>query len=189
MKAPIKKLFIAAVLITMLCSGCTPDTAPDTEVSSAEATEEKVEIKRLQVGDKAPDFSVELVNGGSFKLSDYSDGVVLLNFWATWCPPCVGEMPAFEKLKNDGIDNFHIICVNCMEDKKTVDTFVKNNGYTFNIGYDEKGTVEAYYPTDGIPYTLIINKGEVAEVFVGAYSEDVQYKVYKDAIKKCIGKK
>jgi hypothetical protein len=49
--------------------------------------------------------------------------------------------------------------------------------------------VEAYYPTDGIPYTLIINKGEVAEVFVGAYSEDVQYKVYKDAIEKCIGKK
>lgn len=184
----IKKMITAIMLIAVLCAGCGKTGETDKADSSGAASEETVQIKNLKAGDKAPDFSVELVSGETIKLSDYSDGVVLLNFWATWCPPCVGEMPAFEMLKNDGIDGLQIICVNCMEDKATVDKFVKENGYTFNIGYDEKGAIEEYYPTDGIPYTLVINKGEIAKVYVGAYDAEKQYKEYKDAIEACIGK-
>ena len=91
-------------------------------------------------------------------------------------------MPAFERLNNESLEGLQIICVNCMEDKATVDKFVKDNGYTFNIGYDENGAIEAYYPTDGIPYTLVINKGEISKIYVGAYDADKQYEEYKDAI-------
>ena len=141
--------------------------------------------KILQEGDTVPDFTCELSGGGTFHMSDYDDRVVILNFWATWCGPCVGEMPAFEKLKNDGNDKLAILCVNNMEDRKTVDSFVSDYGYTFNIGYDESGAINMYYPSDGIPYTLIINKGKIHKIFLGAYDADSQYIEYKNAIDEC----
>ncbi len=161
------------------------DTEEIEETATEAVTEEPQEIKVLEVGDTAPDFTAQLVNGETVKLSDYNDKIVLLNFWATWCPPCVNEMPAFERLKNDGDDDLVILCINCMEDKATVDQFVKDNGYTFNIGYDEEGSIEMYYPTDGIPYTLVINKGEVADIYIGAADADTQYSEYKNAIEQC----
>ena len=161
------------------------ETEVATETATEAATEAPQDIKVLEKGDKAPDFTAQLVNGETVKLSDYSDKIVLLNFWATWCPPCVGEMPAFERLKNDGDDDLVILCVNCMDDKATVDKFVQDNGYTFNIAYDEDGSIEMYYPTNGIPYTLVINKGEVAEIYVGAADADTQYNEYKNAIEQC----
>ena len=161
------------------------ETEVTTETATEAATEAPQDIKVLEKGDKAPDFTAQLVNGETVKLSDYSDKIVLLNFWATWCPPCVGEMPAFERLKNDGDDDLVILCVNCMDDKATVDKFVQDNGYTFNIAYDEDGSIEMYYPTEGIPYTLVINKGEVAEIYVGAADADTQYNEYKNAIEQC----
>ena len=161
------------------------ETEVTTETATEAATEAPQDIKVLEKGDKAPDFTAQLVNGETVKLSDYSDKIVLLNFWATWCPPCVGEMPAFERLKNDGDDDLVILCVNCMDDKATVDKFVQDNGYTFNIAYDEDGSIEMYYPTEGIPYTLVVNKGEVAEIYVGAADADTQYNEYKNAIEQC----
>ena len=161
------------------------ETEVTTETATEAATEAPQDIKVLEKGDKAPDFTAQLVNGETVKLSDYSDKIVLLNFWATWCPPCVNEMPAFERLKNDGDDDLVILCVNCMDDKATVDKFVQDNGYTFNIAYDEDGSIEMYYPTNGIPYTLVINKGEVAEIYVGAADADTQYNEYKNAIEQC----
>ena len=140
------------------------------------------EPKILAEGDIAPDFSVELVDGSTFRLSDYDDKTVIINFWATWCGPCVGEMPAFEMLKKDENDDLGIICVNCMEDQNTVDQFVKENGYTFPIGYDVEGRVLSYYPTQGIPYTLIVKKGIISKIFVGAQDAEYQYTEYKNAI-------
>ena len=138
----------------------------------------------LSEGDVAPDFTVTLVNGDTFTLSDYDDEVVLLNFWATWCPPCVGEMPALQNLYEDG--DAVIIGIDCGETKADVDSFVSENGYTYNIGYDEYYTVEDYYPTDGIPYTLIINKGVIYKIFVGAYGADAMYDEYSHAIEECL---
>ena len=163
------------------------EAAEDTDDIEAteSASEETQKVKVLEKGDKAPDFTVNLVNGEVLSMSDLSDKIVLLNFWATWCGPCVNEMPAFERLKKDNDKDLEIICVNCMEDKGTVDKFVKENGYTFNIGYDEDGSIETYYPTNGIPYTLVINKGEVSDIYIGAADADTQYKEYKNAIEKC----
>ncbi|MBR4909905.1 MAG: TlpA family protein disulfide reductase [Clostridia bacterium] len=134
----------------------------------------------------APDFTVKLSNGKKFTLSDHKDEVVLLNLWATWCPPCVGELPAFEQLKNDNIDGLVIVAVNCAEEKSTVDSFIDENGYTFNIAYDESGSVIKLYPTDGIPYTLIIADGEVKKTFLGAPSDP--YGEYKSAVEEYLKK-
>ena len=137
----------------------------------------------LSEGDVAPDFTMNLVGGGTFTLSDYDDEIVLLNFFATWCGPCVGEMPAFEMLKEDG--DAVIVSVNCGESKKDVNDFVDDNGYTYMIGYDTDYVIEEYYPTDGIPYTLVINKGIIEKIFIGAYGADEMYEEYSEAIADC----
>lgn len=144
------------------------------------------QIKWLSEGDVAPDFTADLVDGSTFRLSDHDDGVVLLNFFATWCGPCMGEMPAFEMLQADGYENLSILCVDCMEDAGTVDQFVRETGYTFPIAYDERAVIEDYYPTDGIPYTLVIDHGVIRNIYIGAYSADVQYQEYKSAIDACM---
>lgn len=143
-------------------------------------------VKILAEGDIAPEFTAKLVDGSTFQMSEHDDEVVLLNFFATWCGPCVREMPAFEMLKADGYENVSILVVDCMEKTKTVDSFVKENGYTFPISYDEDGRIEKYYPTDGIPYTLVIKKGIISKIYLGAMDAQTQYKEYKSAIEACL---
>ena len=140
----------------------------------------------LKEGDAAPDFTAKLVDGTEFKMSDHNNEVVILNFFASWCGPCMNEMPAFEMLKKDGYTNLAILCVNCMEDKETVDALVKEEGFTFPIAYDEAGEIGNYYPTDGIPYTLIIKEGVIQKIFVGAADAETQHAEYKKAIDDCM---
>lgn len=137
----------------------------------------------LNEGDTAPDFTAPLADGSEFTLSDHRGKVVLLNFWATWCGPCVREMPAFEKLKEDYGEEVAILAVNCMESADTVAAFIEENGYTFPIAIDEEGVVSVKYPTQGIPYTLVIDgEGIVQNIYMGAVDAETQYKEYKSAI-------
>lgn len=174
---------------TQMGWGTTNDTAvPENESgwgnasdSSQEDTTDRNDEPINQ--DLAPDFTATLADGSSFTLSEHRGSVILLNFWATWCGPCVGEMPAFEQLNNEYGDEVVILAVNCMEDENTVNQFIKYNGYTFPIAYDVNGAISDLYPTDGIPYTLVIGTdGTVLRTFIGADSADVQYREYKSAI-------
>ncbi|MFQ9705393.1 MAG: TlpA family protein disulfide reductase [Enterocloster clostridioformis] len=85
----------------------------------------------IKEGVAAPDFTGELMDGTSITLSELQGKPVIINFWATWCGPCVKEMPAFERLKDDFGDKIGIIAVNCGDDAETVKDFVEENGYTF----------------------------------------------------------
>ena len=178
----------------------TRDTAGNDDVSKDETgttTEQPSFAKRpdadtgtgmpqeLSEGDVAPDFTVDLRGGGTFHLSDYDDRIVLINFWTSWCGPCVTELPAFDMLKAAGYDNLEIICINRYEDREKVDNFIDELGYSFNVGYDLDGRITTYYPSSGIPYTVLINKGVVKAVFLGSRGADMQYKAYKSAIDAC----
>lgn len=139
----------------------------------------------------APDFTATLLTGEEFTLSKNLGKPVLVNFWATWCGPCVGEMPAFEQLKDNYGDELVIIAVNCGEKMETVQEFVEENGYTFAFAIDEKAKISTdIYPTMSIPYTVLIDAdGNIAEEFVGAVSAEKQYKIYKEAIEKVLNEK
>jgi len=131
----------------------------------------------------APDFTAQLVDGSAFTLSEHRGTVVLVNFWATWCGPCCAEMPAFQWLDDEYGDNVYILAINCMEDTSTVQRFLSENGYTFPVACDTDGSISSLYPTDGIPYTVVIGKdGGVYDSFVGAYDATSQYEEYKAAI-------
>lgn len=173
-------ILLLAVMIMMVVGACSGGSdgsdVSDDDVNSASGA--------LKEGDEAPDFTAELAAGGTYTLSDHKDDVVLLNFWATWCGYCVDEMPEIQKIADENLDGVSIILVDCMETRQEVDDFLKENGFTFDAAYDEDGSIEEKYPTDGIPYTLIIKDGVIKKIYVGAPSDP--YNEYKSAIEECL---
>ena len=167
----------------------TASASEQTSVVETPETEEEEyyygEYKELKEGDRAPWFKATLVDGSSFDIKDNLGKVILVNFWATWCGPCVGEMPAFESLYSDyGPDSdVVIVAVDCAEGSRIVDKFVSENGYTFPVAYDPDGEICDQYPTGGIPYTVIIGKdGNIRNIHLGARDADYQYQIYKGDI-------
>ena len=137
----------------------------------------------LKAGNKAPDFTAELIDGSSLALPDLKGKPVIINFWATWCGPCVREMPAFERLKENYGDDIGIIAVNCGDDADTVKDFVDENGYTFPVALDENYEVAMLYPSNSIPYTVVLDaNGKITHVSTGAYDADTMYDRYKEAL-------
>ncbi len=117
---------------------------------------------------EAPDVTLDLADGTQQKLSESRGHVVILSFWATWCPYCVEEMPDIQQIVNDYGD-VEAILVNCGEDAQTVKNFIAENPYDFTWALDEDYTVQSAYPTSGIPYTLVIDaEGNVVREFSGS---------------------
>ena len=137
----------------------------------------------LKAGNKAPDFTAELIDGSSLALSDLKGKPGIINFWATWGGPWVREMPAFERLKENYGDDIGIIAVNCGDDADTVKDFVDENGYTFPVALDENYEVAMLYPSNSIPYTVVLDaNGKITHVSTGAYDADTMYDRYKEAL-------
>lgn len=137
----------------------------------------------IKEGVAAPDFTGELMDGTSITLSELQGKPVIINFWATWCGPCVKEMPAFERLKDDFGDKIGIIAVNCGDDAETVKDFVEENGYTFPVVLDEEYSISMLYPTNSIPYTVVVDaEGRVTHISTGALDADTMYERYKEAL-------
>ncbi|MDR2552944.1 MAG: redoxin domain-containing protein [Treponema sp.] len=105
------------------------------------------------------DFSLPLLKGGTAKLSSYRGKAVILNFWATWCPPCRAEMPAMEALyrrfKSQGLE---MLAVNCGEETLLVENFIKNNNYSFPVPLDRQREVSGRYGISAIPSTYILDR-------------------------------
>lgn len=164
----------------------TPHPEPDADVEST-AAENSVEA--VWNGDSAMDFSAQTNAGDTFTLSEQAGNVVLINFWATWCGPCVEEMPALQDLYEEygDSDNVKIILINSGESSQTVHRFLSQNGYTMPCIYDTDNTVNDQYGIMGIPYTVIFNKdGTVAETYEGSYGCEKQYELYKEAIEEAL---
>ena len=124
----------------------------------------------LEIGQKAPNFELVSLDGETFKLSDYTGEMVMLNFWASWCPPCRVEMPHMETYYQEFKEehNIEILAVNMTTlergSKDKVPEFVDKHGLTFPILMDEEGDVKDLYDVMVYPTTYIVNaKGIITD--------------------------
>ena len=124
----------------------------------------------------APDFKLNDMDDEPFTLSDYRGKVVLINFWATWCPPCRKEMPALEALyKKLGGESFAVLAVNQWEDPDHVFAYTGelNVFPTFPILFDPESAISADYGVKGLPTSFLIDKkGRLAYRAVGGRAFD-----------------
>lgn len=118
------------------------------------------EQARLGKGVPAPDFSLPALDGQRVRLSDYRGKVVLLNIWATWCLPCVEEMPSMERLHQKMSDeDFKILAVSIdTSGAEDVRAFMKQHSLNFTALIDPQNTIRSLYQTTGIPESFIIDR-------------------------------
>ena len=126
----------------------------------------------LGPGKTAPDFKLKTLSGKEVALSDYKGKVVLVNFWASWCPPCREEMPLFkrvyEKYRNKG---FEILAVSTDTSAEPVKKFVKDYRINFPVLLDD-GSVASLYGIQGLPTSFLVGRdGKILKVRLGEYKE------------------
>ena len=124
-----------------------------------------------QAGFSAPDFTLKTPNGEFYTLSELRGQAVLVNLWATWCPPCRAEMPVIEKMYKEYKDQgFIVIAVDMtyQDDPLAVVPFAKKYGLTLPILLDETGNVGSAYQLRSLPSSYFINRnGIIQEVVIG----------------------
>jgi thiol-disulfide isomerase/thioredoxin len=160
--------FIVCLFLTITSCSKSDSTkkSSDTTGKSAVAVEKS----------PAPDISVvALATGSVLKLSDLKGKVVLLNFWATWCPPCREEIPSMMKLNAFMAGKpYQMVAVSIDEGgKAAIDSFFKETGFSLPTYQDESGTAAKAYGITGVPETFVIDKhGILVKKFIGGAAWD-----------------
>ena len=151
----------------------------------AQSEEDDVEATTLvNVGDVAPDFTVTMLDGRVIKLSELRGNVVMVCFWATWCPPCRQELAHLQEGVIDVFagEKFVVLPISRGEERKVVETFITDNGYKFGVGLDSDRAIYDLYASNYIPRTFIVDKqGKV--VYRNAGYDEVIAKEVNDAIR------
>ncbi len=122
------------------------------------------------LGKDAPTFKLKTLDGGEFDLSKQKGSIVVLDFWATWCGPCIKSLPGLmEAMGQFPGDKVKLVGVNQAEAPDQVKRFLETHKWTLTVAMDAGQSVGRQYGVDGIPHTVIIGPdGKVAWVHTGA---------------------
>jgi cytochrome c-type biogenesis protein len=141
-------------------AGNAADEADETVTTTVARESELIdtEIAPLKQGEPAPDFTYTLPDGTTHSLSDFKGKKVLINFWATWCPPCKAEMPdiqeAFERFEDEG---FLVIGVSQDGDVDLIEPFAQEYGVTFPLIADPDHHIGTRYGVRGMPVSYFVD--------------------------------
>lgn len=153
-------LIVAILAVVLFMPACgNRNAAADTDATTL-----------VKAGEEAPDFTVELFDGGKITLSELRGKVVLLNFWATWCPPCREELTRVQKEIIDRFagQEFVFLPISRGEERDAVAAFREKTGYTFTMGLDPAQTIYDRYASNFIPRNFLIGRdGKVILASVG----------------------
>jgi cytochrome c biogenesis protein CcmG/thiol:disulfide interchange protein DsbE len=126
----------------------------------------------VTIGSTAPDFRAKVLNQPTYKtMADYKGQVVLLNVWATWCPPCQAELPSLEKLQQAyGDKGLKLVAISIDDyvSEDSIRNYGKNFGLSFEILHDSTHSIERIYQTTGYPETFVIGMdGTIRKKWIG----------------------
>ena len=146
----------------------------------------------LKAGNKAPDFTAELIDGSSLALSDLKGKPVIINFWATWCPPCKAEMPdiqkLYEKSSTEGEDAVIVLGVAAPNmgqegSEEEIAAFMEEKGYTYPVLMDTEGELFNSYGIMSFPTTFMIDRdGNVFGYVSGMLSADMMDSIVRQTL-------
>ena len=159
MNKMLKVTLVIILALGLIIAGCSAGCSPE---GSAPAP---------QVGKPAPNFQLPNLGGELVSLSDFQGKPVLINFWASWCQPCVYEMPfiqeVFEEWSGQGLV---VLAINMGENSSKVETFMESHGLSFPVLLDMQGKVGGQYNIRGIPTTFSVDKdGIIQAMRIGAF--------------------
>lgn len=174
------KKIIATLLLTaslFVISGCADSSNKNTTANAAPNATDTIK-------QAAPDFTyTDLATGQPVKLSDLKGKPVFLNFWATWCPPCVKELPIFDAKYPEYKDKIHFIAVSIDEGAADPTAFVKAKQYKMPFGHVEPAKVGASYQIEAIPTSILIDaEGNIINKMVGGMHEAAFVEFIKPAL-------
>ena len=131
------------------------------------------ELFPVEIGSRAPEFRARTIDGTNQvrTLADYKNKVVVLNIWATWCQPCIVEMPSFERLHRQVTDSGLKIVAISIDDVVGADSvraYAKNLGLTFDVLLDSLHTIDRDYQVTGYPETFVVARdGTIRKKWIG----------------------
>ena len=169
-------LIVVIVAILVMPMGGGNEAAAEEPIVMEESERDDLEATTLvKVGMPAPDFTVTMFDGRQLTLSSLRGKVVLLNFWATWCPPCREELVRVPKeiIERFRGEEFLFLPISRGETREAVAAFREQMGYTFAMGLDPERAIYDLYASNYIPRNFLINReGEVVLASVGYEPEE-----------------
>ncbi len=163
---------VGVMAILLLLFGKKDNSSSQTTASDSSSSPSSIPA---EVNYAAPELSLQNVNGNTESLTDYLDKVVLVNNWATWCPPCKAEIPTLEAYyKSHNKEGFVIIGIEAGEPKAEVLGFVKGAGITYPIWIDLENASLRAFGSSGLPNSFVIDrKGTVRLAWVGEINREM----------------
>jgi thiol-disulfide isomerase/thioredoxin len=168
---------LGIVCTAVLIASCAPDGSSDSAAL---------------VGKPAADFSLSSVENRPVKLSDFRGSVVVVDFWATWCPPCRESLPNLNRLSTDtslAARGLKVLAVNSQESPGDVKSFLASNRYSFPVLLDSDGSAERAYEVTGLPTTLVVGRDGSVKYAVSGYGGDAGEAELNDAVQKALTEK
>ena len=151
----------------------TPTAPPPTATAEPRPTPRVIRSRAQTENVVAPDFEIEAFDGKTIRLSDFAGQVVVLNFWASWCPPCRWEMPAFEEIyqeyRDQGVTFIGIAMSDTLEEASAL---AEQTGVTYPLALDTTNEVVRAYEVRSLPTTFFIDKdGRIQRRLTSAANE------------------
>ncbi|RAW11546.1 TlpA family protein disulfide reductase [Paenibacillus taichungensis] len=188
-----KNIIVIVILLGLVGWGIYDTSKKNNERQASLATSEQAMegiddsslIIGINQGNIAPDFELNSLDGKIFKLSDFRGQKVIVNMWATWCPPCRAEMPDMQKFYDKYADeNTTVIAINMTTSEKSVDrisVFLDEFGITFPILLDKQNKIAEIYQVHALPTSYIIDsQGVIQQKVTGPMNYEMMEKLVKE---------
>ena len=162
---------ITAILVILLVLGLVATSCP-------------AEAPAPEIGKLAPDFELDTLDGQTLVLNQLKGKPVLLNFWATWCGPCIHEMPFLQQVYEDWPEEtLVLLAINIQESSSDVSQFMQSQGLSFTVLLDSQAAVAQQYNVMGIPSTFFIDSdGVIQDIKIGSFQSRAEIEAILDQL-------